>query len=61
MPRGSFLLRKKTVKITVLPPIPAEEVAAADTHELSLRLQSDIARAMGQEVTAPAAGEDAHE
>lgn len=61
MPRGSFLLRKTIVKITVLPPIPAEEAAASDTHELSLRLQSDIARALGQEVTAPAAGDGAHE
>ena len=49
MKRGSYLIHKADVKVTIMPAIPADEVKAADTKELANRVKRQIADALGQE------------
>lgn len=51
MPRGSFLIYKRDVTVTVFPMIPAEQVQQMDTKELAAQIKEQIAGALGQEVT----------
>lgn len=52
MPRGSFLMYRHPVTVTVLPPVSADQVQAMDTRELAWLVKSQIAQALGQDVTA---------
>ena len=49
MKRDSYLIHKADVTVTFLPPIPADEVKAADTKELADRVKKQIADVLGQE------------
>lgn len=52
MPRGSFLMYRRPVTVTVLPPISADQVQAMDTKELAWLVKRQIAQTLGQDVTA---------
>lgn len=49
-PKGKKIFRPARVKLTILPPIPAEEVAAMDTKNLAYQVKSVIAKSLGQEI-----------
>ena len=47
--RDSYLIHKADVTVTIMPPIPVEDVNASDTKELADRVKKQIADALGQE------------
>lgn len=50
MPKGKKMLYAKPVTLTILPPIPADEVKSTDTKELADQIKGQIAQCLGQTI-----------
>ena len=48
MPKGKKLFYNRPVTMTILPPIPAEEVKAMATNDLADKVKQQIAQTLGQ-------------